>query len=114
MKVKRLALFLIQELILVLVFLSAAWINVGTNPGEEFLKIYLIYIYNLLPNTFFFWTLPFLIMFFAILASYFISGSTGVIALALIFAGGFFVGNFWGIVLLVFGAFLGIFAPLRE
>jgi hypothetical protein len=111
---RKLALSFAQEFLLALVFLSAAWINAGIHPNEDFLKDVFLYVYNLLPNAFLFWVLPFFIIFFSVIGSYFISGWSGIIALALIFSGEFFKDGPLGILLLLIGIVIGFFASLRE
>jgi hypothetical protein len=106
--------FLAQEFILLLVFLSVAWLSAGTNPNESFLRGIFSYIYNLFPVTFFFWTLPALIIFFSIAVSYHISGLPGIIALIMVFFGELFKSSIAGIVLFLIGMFIGMFASMRE
>jgi hypothetical protein len=114
MESRRIVLFFVSEFILGVVFLSGIWIRFGIYPEEGFWQSILMNIYSLLPIPYFFWLMPFFMLFFSILGSYFIGGWLGLTAIGFAFLGGYFINNFFGIVLLVIGIVVGFFAPLRD
>ena len=104
----------VHEIIAGIVFLSGMWIHFGIYPGEGFWQSILMNIYSSLPISYFFWLMPFFMLFFSILGSYFIGGWLGLTAIGFAFLGGYFINNFFGMILLIIGLFLGLFAPLRD
>ena len=114
MEFKRLVLPFFHEVILFAVFLSGIWIRLGLYPEEVPLKSILLIIYDLMSNPYFFWLLPFLTLFFSLLAIYFIGGWLGLLALVLAFSSGYIMSGFISIVLMALSIFFGFFAALRD
>ena len=114
MNFRRAVMILSQESLLLLTFLSSVWIEVGIMGGQSFLTGPLMSLYAYLPNQIFFWILPFFLLFSCILGSYFIGGWVGLLSLILVFLGGTILNDIYGLILLIFGMIVGIFAPLRE
>lgn len=104
----------VQELIVGISFFNGIWIHLGVYLGEETWNPIFLQIQNLLPNTYLFWVLPFILSFVSILGSYFIGGWIGLVSIGFAFLGGFFINSFFGMILLIIGLFLGFFAPLRD
>jgi hypothetical protein len=112
---KQIALTFAQEVVLLIVFLSGIWIRSGLYPEEQLWSSILLEIYSLVESPYFFWLMPFFILFGSVLSSYFIGGWLSLLAIGLAFLGGYFISNpFFSIVLFLIGMILGIFAPLRE
>jgi len=114
MSLKRIALPFIHEVVLGVVFLSSIWIRLGLYLEEGFWKLILLSIYSLFQNPYFFWLMPFFMLFVSILCSYFIGGWLGLLAISFVFLGGYFINNFFSVMLILIGIILGFFAPLRD
>jgi hypothetical protein len=114
MNLRKVVLSIVKELLLVLVFLSAAWINVGLYQNETFLRGFFLYAYSLLPNIFLFWMLPFFIISFSIIISYFMGGFSELLALILVFVGEPFRYSFPGIIMILIGITIAVFPPIRQ
>jgi hypothetical protein len=114
MNLRKIVISFAKEFLLALVFLSAAWINVGLDQNETFLRGFFLYVYSLLSNTFFFWILPFLIISFSMMILYFIGRFSGLAALILVFIGESFRYSLPGIVMILIGTTIVIFPPVRQ
>jgi hypothetical protein len=114
MELRKIGLFLFNELILIIVFLNGIWIRLGIYPEEETWKPVFLSLYNLLQNSYLFWLMPFLLLFPSMLGSYFIGGWLGLIAISLAFLSGYFLNSSFSMILLLIGIILGSFAPLRD
>jgi len=114
MNLRKIVISFVKEFLLALVFLSAAWINLGLDQNETFLKGFFLYVYSLLSNTFLFWILPFLIISFSMIIFYFIGRFLGLAALILVFVGEYFRYSLPGIVMILIGTIIVIFPPVRR
>lgn len=114
MNLRKMTIPLAKELLLAVVFLSTVWISVGLDQNENFLRGFFLYAYNLLPNTFLFWIIPFLILFFSIMISYFTGGFPSLLALILVFVGGIFRYSLAGVVIILIGIAIAVFPPVRQ
>jgi hypothetical protein len=111
---RKMAVPLARELLLAVVFLSAAWISVGLDPNENFLRGFFLYAYSLVPIAFLFWVIPFFIVSFSIMTSYFTGGFLRLLPLVLVFVGEIFKYSLAGVVIILIGIVITIFPPIRQ
>jgi len=104
----------IHEIVVGITFLNGIWIRIGLYPGGETWSLFLLQMYSLFPNSYIFWFFPFILLFVCVIGSYFIGGWLGLVSIAFGFLGGFLISRFFGMILLIVGLFLGLFAPLRD
>jgi len=114
MDLEKIALYFINEVLIIAVFLSSVWIHLGMYPEDGIWKSIFFPLYDLLQNSYLFWLIPFFIIFVAVLSVYFIGGWLGLTAIALAFIGGYFLDNPFGVILSLIGLILGFFAPSRD
>ncbi|MFA6072850.1 MAG: hypothetical protein WC758_01950 [Candidatus Woesearchaeota archaeon] len=95
-------------------FLSGFWINLGFNPKEEIMKIFVKLIQNLFPNplySFLFWAIPIVATIFSIYMAFKKGGFLGLLAVALAFSAGLSMPAISAFITLGFALIIGFASP---
>jgi hypothetical protein len=113
-KMHKVASMFVVSFVLGFGFLSGFWINLGFDPKEEIMKIFVNIIENIFPNplfSFFFWVIPIVATLFSIYVAYKKGGFLGLIAVALAFSAGLAMPTITAFITLAIALVAGFASP---